>query len=179
MMDSIKKQSVLEEINLVIGYDNDEVLKYIGDLKAIKLEYTGDKQANPFFYNTYMNELINCQAILPGHCLFLDDDDTLQPDAIKVLSEKLKPATSYIFPVQRLNIQKPTPNMIHAKRIHRGYIGMSCLVLATEHRQHVYFDETEDSDYRAICMLDKKVKLGWCNFPLVKSDSRSYGRMEK
>lgn len=183
-LDSILRDDYEDiNVNFIIGYDNEEALKYVSLTEfyhAIQIQYTGDRIACPFFYNSYINAMMNSEKIIPGHINIIDDDDEWRAGSFEVLRKFLKPNQSFIFPFLRKNdYQKPTPAMMFAHRIHRGYIGFQSLVLSTEHRHLIKFDDTEDSDYNGIKMLSEKTPLKWVNKPLILVSDRARGKMEK
>lgn len=178
-------QSIFEQIptdvvdfNIIVGYDNPEALQYIPpSIRSMYVQYTGDSE---YGYNTYLNSMMRSEFVhKPGYIIFLDDDDTLIQGAFIKLGASLMPDRSCIFPFVRPNgFMKPMARMVLLKHIVRGYIGMPCLVLNTDHIPLVEFDDTADADYNAILKLSSQVDLDWYLSPLVSASDRSRGRME-
>lgn len=166
--------------NVIVGYDNIKALEYIPDY-CHKVDCRGLGSCNSTHrYNEYLNTLINHNRIQSGHILILDDDDELAPGSISKLLSILRNGYSYILPFLKANgVQKPFPNMIASQRIHKGYIGMPCLLLAVDHRHLVYFDGTEYSDYNAIKNINTQIKLLWSNLILVNVSARGNGKNEE
>lgn len=155
--------------NIIVSYDNVCAVSYIPVwFDKIKVE----KSHEPFFYNLYLNDLLDA-ADEPGHIIFIDDDDYL----IHSLPE-FEAGKSYIAPFMRGSFQKPTAIQIKRKIISRGYIGLPSLVLWWSHKHHVNFIADEYADFTAIKNLSEKVNLTFLNTPLIKSEKRNFGVTE-
>lgn len=177
-IESVTGQNV--PVNIIVCYDDVRAKEYIPNSIGNTIFIESVKGYSKFFYNVYVNEMLKHPAIKPGHVLILDDDDTIAPAALSHVQPLLKNGFSYIFPFLRSNgVQKPYPNMMQLKRIHKGYIGMPCLMMSTNHKDLVHFDDSEFADYNAIIHLNRLVNLIWVNYVIVNSSSRSYGEMEK
>jgi hypothetical protein len=182
-IESIRSQTIPNNVgvNLFISFDNPMALDYVKTISATEIvNLTSFERSGIFFYNGYLNVMINHPSIKDGHILFLDDDDELSPNFLVDASKFIKPGYSYIFPFVRPNgFQKPTPAMMAAQRISQGYIGLPCLLLSTTHRHHVHFNQSELADYDAISLLSLQVNLIWVNLPIVRATVRGFGVMEE
>lgn len=171
-----------DEIYMFVGYDNPASLSYLSNLVNVRLiDLTREERVGKFFYNGYLNRMIHDPYIKTGgHILFLDDDDELAPNFLHNAKKFIKPGYSYIFPFVRPNgFQKPTPNMMAAQRISQGYIGLPCLLLSTDHRRYVHFNQSELADYDAISILSFQTNLIWVNLPIVHANVRGFGANEE
>lgn len=179
--------SVIEQrvpVNIIIGYDDERAMQYlrptlmdavrpINDIKIVSL--VNYKRTGEFFYNGYLNELL--QYVKPGHVIFLDDDDALSPNVLSRLN--LSEGKSYITKFRRdSGVQRPPEFMFCEKIIAKGHIGMPCLILSTVHIRYVQFDETEFADFNVMYELSKRAPLSWLNVVLVKASERSRGKKE-
>lgn len=160
-------------VKRIVSYDDQRALQYLQDEETVvELGRNNFK----YGYNLYLNALMNeCKE---GHMLFADDDDFLIAGALKELDELIQPGISYIVPFLRDGKQKPWNALFRNKIIETGCIGLPCLILWHEHRKYVRFDETENSDYKAIKDLSRYINLQWVNLPVVNSPVRNWGKME-
>lgn len=166
--------AMFENLLSVVSCDRAEDIAYASGYAVDKIIFI-EQSDSPFGYNLYCNELLN--HIGKGWGLFLDDDDTIITGSINQLN--LQPGKSYIVPFMRGNFEKPDLARRKQKIIQSGYIGLPCLILWHEHKKYINFEATEDADYRVIKHLSTCVNLEWLDIPVVRSEKRNYGKMEK
>lgn len=161
------------DVRIIVSYDDQRAMEYLMEERPGIKYIPVQKTRTPFGYNLYCNDLL--QEVHSGHAMFIDDDDTVLPNAFNQL--QLEPGLSYIVPFKREHTQKPTPAMMQLQKIHKGYIGLPCLIVWHEHIKHLSFTATETTDYDNILHLSSKTPLCWRNWPVVNSPARSYGKM--
>ena len=159
--------SVPEQCNIIVSYDDDRALPYIRQQRRMLARIRVEKTKQEYGYNFYCNYLK--YSMIYVHGLYLDEDDTMinQPPP-------LEDGVSYLAPFMRGKFLTPWKPSIR-----RGLIGMPCLLLWWEHRDLIKFEAVEDADFRAIDSLSKQVELRWLDVPLVYSEKRNYGVVEK
>ncbi len=130
----------------------------------------------PYYYNDYCNELKNrCQE---GYFLFLDDDDYLaNPTVLEKLALHLEDnPDGVICQMSRDSGKiKPSDELISAKKIVSGKIGMPCLVLHHQHKDLANIQCCDNGDFLWINEVSKKVDLKFVHQVVIHSPNRSYG----
>jgi hypothetical protein len=169
---------LLGQVKIIVGYDNPRALEYIDANLVTTVDLTRHPRAGQYYYNLYLNKLL--EDINEGWVLFVDDDDEVIKYSLEVLISQLQPGRSSVIPfIRGGHFQKPTELQMRLKKLFAGYVGLPCLVLWHEHKKLITFDATELSDFKAIKKLSEAVDLLWISVPVVCSQARGYGRIEK
>lgn len=115
---------------------------------------TGDDH----YWNLYCNQLK--KEVYDGWFVFLDNDDYLRPGSLKEIAQHLDdPAQGVICQFIRNKRPKPNDTLIRNKKILKGLIGGSCIIL---HQTHKYLAEWQSgpaADYRFIKAVSEKLPL--------------------
>ena len=129
-----------------------------------------------FTYNNLCNKLK--ALISDGWFFFLDDDDTLfQPEALARISLHLDDTeTAVICQFIRDGWKKPSDDMIQAKAIVPGQIGMPCLFLHSSKKDIADIRPTEDGDFLWIKEVASKMAVKFVPLIVVNSPKRNFGK---
>lgn len=173
-MKSIDNQTY-KNIKLIVSYDDDRALEYIPTgVQKIRVH----KSDKPFFYDDYVNELM--EQVTEGWFIIVDDDDFLyDTTALEKISKHLSVRYGIICQMNRNGKIKPSNELMRAKIIRRTKIGMPCIVLHHSHKNIARLDGSVGAaDYTFIKDIQKKIPMKFVNIAVAYCDRRSHGQME-
>lgn len=135
------------------------------------------KQAAPYHYNTYCNDLM---AVVENYSwyMFVDDDDVVLGGALYELQKVLysvDPQTPVIVQFKRGEKLKPSNDLMSKREILSGKIGMPCIVLNKQLEHGIEFTDAGNADYIFIKQVTEKYKPMFLAIPIVYCDRRSHG----
>ena len=111
----------------IVAYDDEKTLSYLReypDIILVSVPKQIKTAVNTFPYNLYFNEMI--LYVIDGYIIYLDDDDSLCPNALQTIKEHLDINTLIIWRVQFPNGLYPRDNVFKAKRITSSGFPSNC-----------------------------------------------------
>lgn len=184
-----------DNINHIIGYDNDTDLSYIDKFKNItkvKIDReelikndTSVDPKNPSFWfsphNLYCNSLLD--AVEEGWVMFLDDDDMLiDNDAIQEIILNIKDEDTILIWQMRYPTGKllPDQHSFSNKQIRLGGIGSPCFLFHSKWKDKARWDAYKCGDFRFLEKIYNNIpNERWVKKPFVQlNNNGGFGKKE-
>lgn len=114
--------------------------------------------AEPYYWNLYCNTLKS--EVTAGWFFYLDNDDYLRPGCLKDLARHLTDKnTGIICQFQRGKMVKPNRHLVKFKRVVKGLIGGSCIILHHTKKNIADWETGRAADFRYIKAVEAKMPL--------------------
>ncbi len=148
---SVKNQTY-KNYNIIVGYDGFEAMLLVSKYRQIihRAHPVFAEKREDHFWNLFCNDIK--ELVTEGWFFFLDSDDYLHnQNSLANIAEHLNnPNEGVICQMLRNGRPKPNNNLMDAKIISCGRIGMPCMFLHHSKKNITYFDAMKAADYRWI-----------------------------
>ncbi|MGK4567837.1 glycosyltransferase [Flavobacterium sp. 3HN19-14] len=173
-------EQTYQNINLFISYDDDSCKEFIPEY-CFSIKVEPNHSLGQFFYNDYCNVLKSeIETVDNRWFFFLDCDDYIaQKNSIEEIVKDLRGNAwqAVVCQMSRDNGKiKPSNELISAKKVESGRIGLPCLILRAQYKDSLKVGVTENSDYEWIKAITDSVATKFVKKVLVHSPKRSYGK---
>lgn len=164
----------------MVSIDDDSCYEWLRDTDCLFVAKR-DPSLGRFFYNDYCNMLkSSISDHWQGWFFFLDSDDYLADEhALENIAQNLRGDAwqAVVCQMSRDNgTVKPSTELIAAKKIESGKIGLPCLFLRTRYKDMIKIGVTENADYEYIKIVSESVSTKFVPKIVVHSPKRSYGK---
>lgn len=181
-IDSIASQTY-KNIRVIVCHDNEDAARiaFEASVKLIAQDIRCEvfpvqsKPEGVNYWNLYCNELKD--RAQDGFYLYVDDDDRLaSPTVLQELSQFLFPDHGLIVQFLRNGVPKPNSFLMAKKRIERGRIGGSCIVLHHSHKNLANWQPIPGGDFFYIKEVEKHIPLKFVPMVVVAADQKNNGK---
>ena len=156
-----------ENYKIIVSADTKRTLEYVKnyDVEIVRTVWTKRRTTNHCPWNGYFNNML--RVVDPGWVIYLDDDATLVPGALKEITERVKKNKLLIWKYRFANGRVIPEKQFWGARPTRQHIDTGCFAHHTSHR--VKWDNARAADYRVARNLYTRLGAEWYDKVLVEA----------